>query len=260
MGILTTFNEITNLSGQPCCKSIGISIAIVYTAHISKNHNWNAMSTKDKIIQTSITLFNQHGERAITTNHIAAEMGISPGNLYYHFKNKEDILRHIYGLYREHLVTHFSPMDKNENVLSQLAGYLDALVELMWKFNFLYSNLADILSRDKVLKAQYIEQQAQLVEQIIGVIDGLQHANVIDIDEHDKEELAHMVKLTVSFWAPYVKAHQIDDQLEKQDIYGGIIKVIMLFKPYARGEGLVQLQQLQQEYRARFESTQQQVA
>ena len=49
------------------------------------------MSTKDKIIHTSIELFNRHGERAITTNHIASHMGISPGNLYYHFKNKEDI-------------------------------------------------------------------------------------------------------------------------------------------------------------------------
>ena len=206
------------------------------------------MGTKDKIIQTSMALFNQHGERAITTNHIASEMGISPGNLYYHFKNKEDILRHIFVLYKTHLQEHFVPMDKHGDVVRQLAGYLDSIVELMWEFNFFYSNLTDILSRDMELKKQYLEQQEELVGQVVEVIGGLQHAGVIDIDDADIVELAHMVKLTVSFWAPYVKAHNIDSSVSKRDIYGGIVKVILLFKPYAKGQGLEQLQLLQQEY------------
>ena len=43
------------------------------------------MKTKDKIIAKAIDLFNIHGTKAISTNHIAKELGISPGNLYYHF-------------------------------------------------------------------------------------------------------------------------------------------------------------------------------
>ena len=53
------------------------------------------MKTKDKIITTAIDLFNIHGTKAISTNHIAKEMGISPGNLYYHFRSKNDIIRSI---------------------------------------------------------------------------------------------------------------------------------------------------------------------
>ena len=53
------------------------------------------MKTKDKIIATAIDLFNIHGTKAISTNHIAKEMGISPGNLYYHFRSKNDIIRSI---------------------------------------------------------------------------------------------------------------------------------------------------------------------
>ena len=85
------------------------------------------MNTKEKIIRTSIALFNLHGERAITTNHIASNLGISPGNLYYHFKNKEDIIRNIFNLYREHLSTHFKPLDTSHEPLEQLTQYLDSL-------------------------------------------------------------------------------------------------------------------------------------
>ena len=59
------------------------------------------MKTKDKIIHCALKLFNEQGERQITTNHIAADLGISPGNLYYHFSNKQEIIRSIFQLYVE---------------------------------------------------------------------------------------------------------------------------------------------------------------
>ena len=67
------------------------------------------LRTKDKILQASIELFNQVGERQVTTNHIAAHLGISPGNLYYHFRNKEDIVRQIFKEYAKLLETRIKP-------------------------------------------------------------------------------------------------------------------------------------------------------
>ncbi|MBN2825233.1 MAG: TetR/AcrR family transcriptional regulator, partial [Campylobacterales bacterium] len=51
---------------------------------------------KDRVLEVALELFNTQGSRAVTTNHIAKECGISPGNLYYHYKNKEEIIRALF--------------------------------------------------------------------------------------------------------------------------------------------------------------------
>ncbi|ATG57419.1 TetR family transcriptional regulator [Pseudoalteromonas sp. 13-15] len=208
------------------------------------------MNTKEKIIHTSISLFNENGERAITTNHIASSLGMSPGNLYYHFKNKEDIIRHIFALYRDHLSTHFKPIDKDDDAFSHLTAYLDSLFELMWRFHFFYDNLGDILSRDTDLKQAYIDFQLELLEQVRNVILGLRDKGMIAIDEQDVTELAHTLKLTVSFWTPYIKARRPSGSLAEQDIYYGILKVLALFRAYSTEKSSVQMNQLREKYTA----------
>lgn len=206
------------------------------------------MNTKDKIIHTSISLFNEHGERAISTNHIASHLGMSPGNLYYHFKNKEDIIRHIFALYSEHLHTHFKPIEAADDAFDHLTAYLDSLFELMWRYHFFYDNLGDILSRDESLKKAYIDFQATLLEQVRQVILGLRDNEMIAIPEQDALELAHTLKLTVSFWTPYIKARRLSGNLAEQDIYHGILKVLALFRAYSTEKSMLKMNQLREKY------------
>ena len=73
-------------------------------------------TTKEKIIETSINLFNEKGCLNTSTRHIADELGISIGNLYYHFKNKEEIVIEIYEIFSKKLSSHihFSILDEDE--------------------------------------------------------------------------------------------------------------------------------------------------
>lgn len=208
------------------------------------------LRTKDKILQASIELFNQQGERSITTNHIAAHLGISPGNLYYHFRNKEDIVRNIFREYAKLLDSRLQPPTQPSEALDSLAQYLDVVFELMWRFHFFYANLPDILSRDPALQQDYLTVQKAVLAKVVSVLSALKKAEVIAIDDADIANFAHTVKLVVTFWISYLKTQDPQRTMSKEQAYLGVLKVLLLFKPYATAQALPRIEKLQLHYQA----------
>ncbi|MCC5825110.1 TetR/AcrR family transcriptional regulator [Alkalimonas sp.] len=206
------------------------------------------LRTKDKIVQASIELFNAQGERQVTTNHIAAHLGISPGNLYYHFRNKEDILRHIFKEYTRLLESRIQPPGDNAEALDALANYLDVVFELMWRFHFFYANLPDILARDPALHKEYQAVQEQVLARVIRVLNALRQAGVIEMPEQETGEFAHTIKLVVTFWISYLKTQAPEQTIDQASVYQGVLKVLLLFKPYASPAAMPRILQLQQHY------------
>ena len=69
--------------------------------------------TRERILETALALFNRHGEPSVTTAHVADEMNISPGNLYYHFRNKDEIIGELYAAYESEVLPLFGvPPDR----------------------------------------------------------------------------------------------------------------------------------------------------
>ncbi|HSF83072.1 MAG TPA: TetR/AcrR family transcriptional regulator [Anaerolineales bacterium] len=114
------------------------------------------MSNRQRIIDTALSLFNTQGTGAVSTNHIAEAAGISPGNLYYHYRNKEAIIRLLF----ERLFTAWDeifqlPSDRALN-MDDLEAMIAANYELIWEYRFAYRELAVLLRNDPELNERYL--------------------------------------------------------------------------------------------------------
>ena len=102
------------------------------------------MKTRDRILDKSRDLFNEQGTRNVSTNHVAKALTMSPGNLYFHFHNKEEIVRELFLRMtretRELLLTDHSPESLTRKHL-----------ELAWKYRFLHREMYDLRRRDQEL-------------------------------------------------------------------------------------------------------------
>ena len=166
------------------------------------------MTTKERIIETAIELFNDKGIKAVTTNHIAAAMGISPGNLYYHFRNKEEIIRAIFD---QMDAQGFADYDRI--IADKPAGSLEAMEETFlmiqrfnWRYRFFKRELTALLLGDPVLQQKHIrvhQAMLQLVRHSLenSIAQGLLHP----MPEKDLGLFVEEVWLVTLFWLNYLE-------------------------------------------------------
>lgn len=101
-----------------------------------------------RIIESSLQLFNEQGERNVSTNHIANHLGISPGNLYYHFGNKDEIVVQLFKRYSEELQTYLTQNELPDNI-AKMTTYMAGVYRVLWAYRFLFSDVNALLMRNR---------------------------------------------------------------------------------------------------------------
>jgi len=189
------------------------------------------MKTKDKIIATAIKLFNLHGTKAISTNHIAKEMNISPGNLYYHFRSKNDIIRSISDNFSNELGTVLQiQLDTISEFSDNLTSLFNRFFKIQQSYQFLFLEGVHLTKQDHILldnytklrsliKKGYHELLSNLVKikimkkQSLNIIDDLLDAQwiimwywinhtVLDRNTYDDFQIKKGIKLSFSIIKP----------------------------------------------------------
>jgi AcrR family transcriptional regulator len=111
--------------------------------------------TRERIVETSLAMFNRLGAPNVTTADISVEMGISPGNLYYHFRNKDEIVGELFAALEVRLDALLDPRVSGVVDVEDLWLFLHLLFEAMWDYRFLYRDLDEILSRSRKLATHF---------------------------------------------------------------------------------------------------------
>ena len=195
------------------------------------------MNTRARIIETALGLFNEHGSGEVSTNHIAEALGISPGNLYYHFRNKEEIIRAI----AEQKDTRWEalyhlPQDRAPT-LADVERLVRQNFALVWDYRFFFRELSALTQRDPLLKARYQHLRRERLAIFEGLFAQFVSAGVARPGASPPlvANLARVCWLISDYWLPFL---EIDGDLTlPEGIEQGVALYMQVLAPYVSDAG-----------------------
>ena len=205
-----------------------------------------ARQTRQRILDASLAMFNSQGEPNVTTNHIADELEISPGNLYYHFRNKDDIIEQLFAVYEQRMDAALSAPSGRLPGLEDVWLQLHLVFECIWDYRFLYRDLVDILSRNRRLRMRFARILKRADEQAHQVMRGLVQAGIMRASADEVDAASTNILVIATFWMNYAAAR--GDKDERASIRDGIVQVMMLIAPFLRDAERVHLNTLTRAY------------
>jgi len=170
------------------------------------------MTTRERILETACNLFNEQGTKAVSTNHIAAACGISPGNLYYHFRNKEAIIRAIFeqmvqvGI-EEYQEINAAPQTDPATAVTAMLDTFVMVQRFNWRYRFFKRELTALLHNDPQLASDFAVVHAQHRAMVRAAIDRLSAEGFITpLAEPERDLFVEQLWLIILFWLNYLEA------------------------------------------------------
>ena len=208
--------------------------------------------TAERILEVTLDLFNRFGEPNVSTTLISAELNISPGNLYYHYPAKDELINALFGRYERQLNELLGAAEGVRNVEDAWL-FFHMLFELIWQHRFLYRDLNDLLSKNRKLEMQFQQVLQRKQRAVLAVLDGLARASAMRMTHGQAEPVACAMVVVLTYWLSYEYVRDPRNALEPASagaaLARGAYHVLVLLEPYLEGDARSHLHTLAERYR-----------
>ena len=207
--------------------------------------------TAERILEVTLDLFNRFGEPNVSTTLISAELSISPGNLYYHYPAKEELINTLFGRYEAELGELLSAADGVRDV-EDAWFFVHSLFELIWRYRFLYRDLNDLLSNNRRLETHFQTVLKHKNQAARALLDGMSRAGSISIDARETPPVATSMVVVLTYWLSYEYVRDPRRALEPESAQLALLRgahhVLSLLVPYLETGQRAHLQTLASAY------------
>ena len=198
-------------------------------------------------------MFNEIGEPNVTTSAIADEMNISPGNLYYHFRNKEDIVNALFEDFDREIDRVLDAANRQQRASLEDAWFLlHLLFETIWKHRFLYRDLNDLLSRNRRLESYFKQLLERKTRAASALCNALAERGELVASQREIAALATNMVVVATYWLSYEYVSNArrfsDSAYQGEAIARGAYQVLSLTGAYLTGPSRQLWQQLADQY------------
>ncbi len=204
--------------------------------------------TRERILETALALFNQIGEPGVTTTAIAAEMGISPGNLYYHFHSKDEIVETLFAAYRREIEATLAAPESQPAHAEDIWLFLHLVFEAIWKYRFIYRDLNELLSRSRPLEVQFKTILDHKTQTASAILQGLVETGDLRASRAEIKTIAMNMTVIATYWLSYEFARDPRAPQNGRALARGAVHVLSLAAPYLEPKARVLFDHLAQQY------------
>jgi AcrR family transcriptional regulator len=191
--------------------------------------------TAERILEVTLDLFNRFGEPNVSTTLISAELRISPGNLYYHYPAKDELINALFDKFERSLSELLNASDGVRNV-EDAWFFMHTLFELIWQYRFLYRDLNDLLSKNRRLETHFQSILKNKTHSVKALLDGMNRSGAMKIDSREVEATATSMVVVLTYWLSfeYVRdpRHALEPEHAQAALLRGAHHVLNLLVPY----------------------------
>lgn len=187
--------------------------------------------TQGLILDTALRLFNRHGSSAISTNRVAAECGISRGNLHYHFRNKAEIVQSLFQRIVR-AMTDWEPADYPAPTLEHMAEMYVRQSLVILEFEFFYREMPSLLRQDSLLLRRYREYRERRISGIERFFQALKDQGIMNFgpDPGPVRSLVTATWIISDNWPNFVEFQ--GGELDAEAICQGYDMILHILEPY----------------------------
>jgi len=207
--------------------------------------------TRNRVLAESLRLFNELGEAQVTTGTIATALDMSAGNLYYHFRNKDQIVEDLFAAFEARIDVEPRAAAGGPGAIEDLWLYLHLMLEAIWEYRFLYRNLDDLLSRSRKLREHFARIVERKFAVVVALCEGLVRARAMRARPEEIRTLAGNVLLVATYWLTFEKLRgrgRARTAADDGDLGRGAYQVMAIIAPYLVGEARAHLDRLSRNY------------
>lgn len=208
--------------------------------------------TRERILDVSLRLFNDIGEPNVTTSAIADELNISPGNLYYHFRNKEEIVDALFEQFEREIDGLLDAPQDRDITFEDAWLFLHLLFESIWRYRFVYRDLNDLLSRNRKLETHFrtiLERKNRTAHRLFS---SLASQKQLEAEPQELEALATNMVVVTTWWLSYEYVRNArrfgEPAYQSAAMARGAYHVLVLLAPYLTEDGRALFTRLAAEY------------
>ncbi len=202
--------------------------------------------TPQRILEMALELFNQHGEPNVTTNRIADELDMSPGNLHYHFKTKQSLIEALFGEFERQMLELLGGDPFERADVEDAWLFLHLVFETIAGYRFIYRDLNELCGRDRDLRRRFRGILKLSMRTASDLLEALERAGHCQKGTARNEPVIRNIVLIASYWISF---DQVLEPRQEPRPGRAAIQVMSIVSPYLQGAAKDQFELLAAAYR-----------